>query len=390
MKKKIAILGSTGSIGESTVKILNNNKKNIKIDLLSTNKNVKKIYNQAKKFNVKKIVVHNHETFKKYKFFFKKKKIKIYQNVVDYLKDNKKTRFDYTMSSISGLEGLIPTLEIIKVTNSIAIANKESIICGWSLIKKELKKYKTNFIPVDSEHFSILKLINHENKLDIKKIFITASGGPFLNHNLSKLKNIKPREALKHPKWRMGKKISIDSATLMNKVFEIVEAQKLFSIPDKKIDILIHPNSLVHAIIYFKNGLVKFLYHETSMIIPLANAIFDGKLNIECFYKSAKNSKSKIAESLIFKNVDKKKFPLIKLKNEISKYPSTPIIINAANEVLVNEFLKNKIPYMDINRQILSILNDSNYRKYAIKKPKTLKEILKIDSWAKSTIKNKI
>ena len=176
----------------------------------------------------------------------------------------------------------------------------------------------------------------------------------------------------------------------MNKVFEIVEAQKLFSIPDKKIDILIHPNSLVHAIIYFKNGLVKFLYHETSMIIPLANAIFDGKLNIECFYKSSKNSKSKIAETLVFKNVDKKKFPLIKLKNKINKYPSTPIIINAANEVLVNEFLKNKIPYMNINKQILSILNDSNYRKYAIKKPKTLKEIFKIDSWAKATIKKKI
>ena len=187
-----------------------------------------------------------------------------------------------------------------------------------------------------------------------------------------------------------GKKISIDSATLMNKIFEIVEAQKLFSIPNEKLDILIHPNSLVHAIIHLKNGLTKFLYHETSMIIPLANAIFDGNLNIENYYKSTKYSKSIISELLEFKKVDEKKFPLIKLKNKITEYPSTAIIINAANEVLVSEFLKKKIPYMNINKQILSIMNDSNYRKYAIKKPKTLKEIFKIDSWAKATVNKKI
>ena len=234
-----------------------------------------------------------------------------------------------------------------------------------------------------------MKLIENHKLNEIKKIYITASGGPFLNYNLSKLKKIKPHEALKHPNWRMGKKISIDSATLMNKIFEIVEAQKLFSIPDKKIDILIHPNSLVHAIIYLKNGLVKFLYHETSMIIPLANAIFDGNLNIDNFYNN-NNSKSIIAESLTFKKVDEKKFPLIKLKKKINEYPATALIINAANEVLVSEFLKKKIPYMNIYRQIFSIMNDRNYRKYAIKKPKTLKEIFKIDSWAKATIKNKI
>ena len=232
-----------------------------------------------------------------------------------------------------------------------------------------------------------MKLIENHKLNEIKKIYITASGGPFLNHNLSKLKKIKPHEALKHPNWRMGKKISIDSATLMNKVFEIVEAQKLFSIPDKKIDILIHPNSLVHAIIHLKNGLIKFLYHETSMIIPLANAIFDGNLNMDNFYKKTNYSKSVIAESLIFKKVDEKKFPLIKLKKKINQYPASALIINAANEVLVSEFLKKRIPYMDIYRQIFSIMNDRNYKKYAIKKPKTLKEIFEIDSWAKATIK---
>ena len=133
-----------------------------------------------------------------------------------------------------------------------------------------------------------MKLIENHKLDDIKKIYITASGGPFLNYKLSQLKKITPTDALKHPKWKMGKKITIDSATLMNKILELIEAQKLFSIPDNKIDILIHPNSLVHAAIHLKNGLIKLLYHETSMIIPLVNAIFDGKLNIQEFYKKKK------------------------------------------------------------------------------------------------------
>ena len=227
-----------------------------------------------------------------------KKKIKIINSLEDKYFINKS---DITISAITGIAGLKPTIYFIKKSKKVLIANKESIICGWELIKDCSKKFKTKVISIDSEHYSIMKLMESHKLKDIKKIFITASGGPFLNHNLSKLKNIKPREALKHPKWRMGKKISIDSATLMNKVFEIVEAQKLFSIPDKKIDILIHPNSLVHAIIYFKNGLVKFLYHETSMIIPLANAIFDGKLNIECFYKSSKIQNLKLLKLLYLK-----------------------------------------------------------------------------------------
>ena len=136
MKKKIAILGSTGSIGKNTLQILENDKKNFKVELLSTNKNIFKIYNQAKKFNVKNLIIHNKETFLKHEVFFKKKKIKIYQNVIKFLNDNKKKKFDYTMSSISGLEGLIPTLDMISSTRNIAIANKESIICGWALIKK--------------------------------------------------------------------------------------------------------------------------------------------------------------------------------------------------------------------------------------------------------------
>ena len=186
----------------------------------------------------------------------------------------------------------------------------------------------------------------------------------------------------------MGKKISIDSSTLMNKIFELIEAQKLFNIPKEKIDILIHPNSLVHAIIKLKNGLTKFIYHETSMKVPLANAIFAGKLNIDDFYKKSKKNNT-LLENLSFEKVKKKNFPIIKIKNRITEFPSTPIIINAVNELLVNLFLTKKLPYLSITKTILYILNDYNYRKYAIKRPKNIKQITEIDKWAREVIKKK-
>ena len=155
-------------------------------------------------------------------------------------------------------------------------------------MKKLASKNKTKIIPVDSEHYSIFKLIENLNQNEIEKIYLTASGGPFLNYKKKELLKISPKEALKHPKWKMGQKITIDSSTLMNKILELIEAQKLFDIPNDKLDIIIHPNSLVHAIVKKKNGLTTFIYHDTSMIIPLANAIFDGKLNIKEFYKTDK------------------------------------------------------------------------------------------------------
>jgi 1-deoxy-D-xylulose-5-phosphate reductoisomerase len=185
----------------------------------------------------------------------------------------------------------------------------------------------------------------------------------------------------------MGKKISIDSSTLMNKMLELIEAQKLFNIPYHKLDILIHPDSLVHAIVDFKNGLKKFIYHETSMIIPIANAIFDGDLNIENFYRRKKNNKIK---NLFFQKVDPKIFPVIKLKDKVNEYPSTPIIINASNEILVDQFIKKKIPFLSIQKIILAILDDKNYKKYAIKTTKNISQINKIDLWAKSLTMKKI
>ena len=187
-----------------------------------------------------------------------------------------------------------------------------------------------------------------------------------------------------------GKKISVDSATLMNKILEVIEANKLFSINQKKIDIVIHPESLVHAIIEFNNGLYKFIYHETTMIIPLANAIFDKNFTIDSIFKPKKNKDSFFFKGLNFSKVDKKRFPIIKLKNRINEYFSTPIIINAANEILVDQFLKEKISFNTFYKYLSQVLNDRNYKKYAIKEPKSINQILQIDKWSRNTVNKKI
>jgi 1-deoxy-D-xylulose-5-phosphate reductoisomerase len=387
MSISIAILGSTGSIGLSTLSIIDKKRNFFKINLLSANKNYKQICKQIIKYNPNFFVINDLVIFKKIKKKFKNRNI-IILNSLDSFKFKKK--IDITVSAIPGLAGLEPTIFMLKLSKKILIANKESVICGWDLIKKNSLKYKTKIIPVDSEHFSILKLLKNNNLKDIKKIFITASGGPFLNYKLNQFKKIKPKDALKHPKWKMGKKITIDSATLMNKILELIEAQKLFKIPNHKLDILIHPESLVHAIVELKNGLTKFIYHETSMIIPLVNAIFDEKLNIEDFYKIKKKIRDLPIKNLTFDTVNKKKFPTIRLKSVANKHPSSPIIVNASNEILVDQFLQKKIPFTGIFKIIMSILNDRNYKKYAIRKPKNINQINIINDWAKQVTYKKI
>ena len=373
MKKKIAILGSTGSIGKNTIQIIEKDKQNFKIELLSTNKNIIKIYNQAKKFKVKNIIIHDKKTFEKNKNFFKKKKIRLFQSVIDYFNKNKKKKLDYTMSSISGLEGLTSTLDIISLSKNIAIANKESIICGWSLIKKKLRKHKTNFIPVDSEHFSILDLIKKEKKANIKKIFITASGGPFLNQNLKKIKKTNPANAIKHPTWKMGKKISIDSATLMNKIFELIEAMKIFDLKKSNFDIIIQPSSYVHGIVEFKNGVTKLLTHPTSMKIPIFNSLFDHPHHN---FEFERINFDKL-NNLNFQKIDFKKFPIDEILNKIPDNDSLfNTLLVSANDTLVDLFLHKKISFHEIYKNLNTIINLKEFSKLKSIKPKNLSQIM--------------
>lgn len=384
MKKTISILGSTGSIGLSTLKIIDKKNFFLKVNFLTANKNYKLISKQIRKYKPKYFIVNDKIAYLKIKKKFKNSKTKILND----FKKNMGARSDVIISAIPGINGLKPTLHAVKLCKKILIANKEAIICGWNLIKKECQRNRTKIIPIDSEHYSILKLIENEQKKEIKKIYITASGGPFLNYTSSKLKKVKPKDTLKHPKWKMGKKISVDSATLMNKILETAEAQKLFDLPNSKFDILIHPESLVHAIIHLKNGLIKFIYHDTSMIIPISNAIFDNKLDISTVYEKKNNLK--VINNLTFKKVNSNNFPIIKLKEKINMFPSSSIIFNAVNEVLVDQFLKKKVSFLSISKTILGILKDSNYKKYAILEPININQIINIDKWARETTLKKL
>ena len=376
MKKKIAILGSTGSIGKQTLKIIKKDKKNFDVVLLSTNKNTKLILEQAKEFNVKNIVIKNYESYLKLKK--KIKYLKVHKNF-DNLEQLIKKKLDYTMCAITGLEGLKPTLKIVKHTKTIAIANKESIICGWCLINKQLQKHKTKFIPVDSEHFSIWSVIKDLNPSVVENIIITASGGPFFNNKNNSLK-ITPKLASSHPNWKMGAKISVDSSTLMNKVFEIIEAKKIFNIELKKFKILIHPKSYVHAIVKLKNGLIKIVAHDTDMKIPITNSLY---LNENKFLKTKKIN-VKILNDLKLTEVNKKQFPLIKLLRAVPKNNTLfETLLVSMNDELVSLFLNKKISYDQISKNLLSRINSKSFSKFKRKKLNNLAQIEKLNNFVR-------
>jgi 1-deoxy-D-xylulose-5-phosphate reductoisomerase len=371
MKKKIAILGSTGSIGKNLLDIINDDKKNFEVVLLTAKKNYKALLKQATNFKVKNIIIIDQESYKKAKQINKNNKINIYNDFTDFNKIFT-SKIDYTMSSIIGLDGLYPTLGIIKYTKTIAIANKEAIICGWNLIKKKLNLYKTKFLPVDSEHFSIWKILKSQKIENIDQIFITASGGPFLNKSINQIKNVKVSAALKHPNWKMGKKISIDSATMMNKVFEVVETKNIFSVSYKKISILIHPKSYIHAIVKFNDGTSQFLTHEPSMKIPIFNTLY---LNHSKKIKS-KNLDIDILNNLKLKKIDKNIFPVIKILESLpSKSSLFETVVVSANDQLVNLFINKKINFHEISKNILKIINMIEFQKYKKIKPKYIKDI---------------
>ena len=387
MKTKIAILGSTGSIGKTLLDIIRKDRKNFEIILLTANTNYKLLYNQAKKFNVKNLIITNTKKFNLLEKINKKKNLNIYNNFKGLSKIFK-SKVDYSMSSITGINGLEPTLNIIKYSKKIAIANKEAIICGWNLINRELKKNKTKFIPVDSEHFSLWFGLQNLKIKNIEKMYLTASGGPFINISLKKFKNIKIEQALKHPNWKMGKKISIDSATMINKIYEVIEARNIFNISYKKIKILIHPKSYVHAILKFHNGLTKIIAHDTTMRIPIFNTLYlnnDKKLKSNTIDINSLNN-------LNFKIVELKRFPMVKLLNFLpSKQSLFETVIVSANDTLVELFLNNKIRFIDIQKKLFKIINKKKFLKFKNMYPKKIKDIVELNNYVRlKTLENSI
>jgi len=382
MKKKIAILGSTGSIGKTLFNILLKEKKNFEIVLLVANKSHKVLMKQAKAFNVKNLIITNKKNYEILKKETLKTNIKVFN---DFTQMNKifKKKIDYILSSISGIQGLEPTTKIIKFTKKIAIANKESIICGWNLIQAELKKHKTEFIPVDSEHFSIWYGLKNFKTANLEKVFLTASGGPFYKTTLNNFKKIKVSDALNHPNWKMGKKISVDSATMINKVYEVIEAKKVFNIDYQKIKILIHPKSYIHAILKFNNGLTNIIVHDTTMKVPIFNTLF---LNSNRKLKTNKIN-TKILNNLDLNNVNVTRYPMIKLLNFLPDNNSLfETVIVATNDKLVELFLNNKIKFTDIQKKLFKIIKKKEFQKFKKILPSNISDITNLNYYVRLKI----
>ena len=385
--KKIAILGSTGSIGKTLIDIINKDKKKFKILLLSAYKNHKSLLLQAKKFAVKNLIIIDIKSFKILKKKSKKLNINVFNNYEEFNKIFARKKIDYVMSSITGLDGLEPTIKIIKHTKKIAIANKESIICGWNLIQNEITKHKTKFVPVDSEHFSLWYGTRNQSLENIENVYLTASGGPFFKKPLNRFKKIKLHEALKHPNWKMGKKITIDSATMINKVYEVIEAKNIFNIPYKKIQILIHPKSYVHAILKMNNGLIKIIAHDTTMKIPIINSLFLPE------NKKIRSKKINInnLNLLNLTNVDLKRYPMVKILNLLPYKTSLyETVIVSANDTLVNLFLKNKINFIDIQKILFQIIKSQELTRYKKIKPRYISDIQDLNDYVRLKILKKV
>lgn len=351
--KKIGILGSTGSIGTQALELIHNNDK-FNVSYLSAHSNFKLLAEQAVEFCVESICISDSQYLEPLKNELKGHNIEILcgEKGIDELSN--RDSIDLMLNALVGYSGMLPTYNAVKCGTDIALANKESLVAGGELIINELKKSESKLFPVDSEHSAIWQCMVGEKNSEIKKLILTGSGGPFRKLDIEQFPSIKKEDALKHPNWEMGSKITIDSATMMNKGFEVIEAFWLFNLPFEKIEIVIHPQSIIHSMIEFIDGSIKAQLGTPNMTIPINYAInypnrtYNNKYNFN-FYDS---------KNLSFHKPDFNKFKCIKLAYESLKLgKSYSIVLNVANDLCVYAFLKNKISFVDIPNYIEETLD---------------------------------
>jgi|Deesub1362B_J571_1020462.scaffolds.fasta_scaffold00540_20 1-deoxy-D-xylulose-5-phosphate reductoisomerase len=373
-KKRISILGSTGSIGQNVLKVIENFPNKFQVIGLSAGSNINLLMEQIEKFNPRIVSI-----LKKDKANLIKEKYRDLE--VGYGEEGLERVATYPLndlvvSAIVGIAGLKPTYQAIKAKKNIALANKESLVTGGKIIVKEAKNKGVNIIPIDSEHSGIFQCLNKEKKENIKKIILTASGGPFFRTSIKELPTKKVQEALKHPRWKMGIKTTIDSATLMNKGLELIEAYWLFGVKPSQLEVLIHPQSIVHSLVELKDGSILAQMSITDMRIPIQYALsFPERLNNSCGFSLdlAKINK------LEFYPVDREKFPSIDFAQKALKEgESFPVVLNAVNEIAVNAFLKERINFIQIFKIIDCIL-----RKHKKENIESIDDIFRIDKWAR-------
>ena len=371
MKKKITIFGSTGSIGLSTLDIISQHNDKYEIVGLSINNNYEKLLEQVSIFKPKIVSIKDTNSFEKFKNRNTLKNLKIL-NGSDSFDEILNFETDIVVAAITGSAGLLPVVGAAKRGITIALANKESLVCSGSLVTALAKKNGSMILPVDSEHNAIYQVLDVKNKQNVSKLILTASGGPFLNKITEELQNISPEEAIKHPNWTMGKKISVDSATMMNKGLELIEAHYLFDMPHDKIDIVVHPESIIHSCVEYSDGSILAQMGNPDMRTPISYTLaYPNRI-------PTRVEKLKLSDikKLTFYEPDFLKFPCLELAYSSLKIKkSAPTVLNAANEIAVDAFLKKKISFLSIHRIVEKTLN-----KASISDINSIKDVVEVDT----------
>jgi len=380
--KRLAILGSTGSIGVNTLNIVRQFPEQFEVIGLSAGVNIKSLKEQVREFRPKIISVLNKELSEDLRKDLSSEEVEVVYGVEGLIRVATHPEADQVVSAIVGAVGLIPTLSAIKAKKSIALANKESLVMAGKIMMEEAKQQNVRILPIDSEHSAIFQSLLGHQKEGIHRLILTASGGPFLNLPLSKLHEVTVKEALNHPHWEMGKKITIDSASLMNKGLEVIEAHWLFDIPVERIVVRIHPQSVVHSMVEYIDGSIIGQMGITDMRIPISYALsYPRRLNLQL----PSLDLSQVG-GLTFSAPDPERFPCLQLAYRSIEIGETmPTILNAANEVAANAFLEGSIRFTDVPLILQRLMEE-----HEVKPVRTIEDILRADQWSRERAKNLI
>jgi len=345
MKKKIAILGSTGSIGKQSLEVIERNSDSFEVVVLTANNNIELLASQAKKFKPEVVVIANENKYKDLKEMLRDQPIEVLAGKDALAEVVAFDNVDLVLAAMVGFAGLVPTLNAIRAGKQIALANKETLVVAGEIVVKEAMEHNVSIYPVDSEHSAIFQCLKGEENNEIEKVFLTASGGPFRGYSYDQLLNVTVSDALNHPNWDMGNKITIDSASMMNKGFEIIEAKWLFNLNPEQIEVVVHPQSIIHSIVQFRDGAMKAQMGLPDMRLPIQYALnFPNRL-----YSNFKRFSFDEYSKLTFEKPDSKIFRNLALAfYALKQGGNMPCILNAANEVVVQAFLQGKIRFVDM------------------------------------------
>jgi len=373
--RSIALLGSTGSIGVSTLDLVRQFPERFKIHGMVAGRNLKRLATQIKEFSPRCVAIKNEEDVPRLRRLIGKNRVEIFFGEKGATKVATATEVEVVLAAIVGGAGLMPTLKAVRAGKEIALANKEALVMAGELFVNEAKQRGIRILPVDSEHSAIFQCLQGNRRDEVDKLILTASGGPFLRTPLKRLDKVTVEQALKHPNWKMGQKITIDSATMMNKGLEIVEARWEFDMESDRIEVVIHPQSVVHSMVRYQDGSIIAQLGVPDMRIPISYALaYPHRLKGQ--WEALDLTRHR---ELNFLPVEKKRFPALVLAYEALKEGGTmPAVLNAANEVVVAAFLERKIGFREMHRVI-----DKTMQSHDTRRPKEVDEILDVDRWAR-------